>query len=75
MTKKDYELIARAIKNSTDYNREQSQRMSASEEYRMNHVDYLCEDKSVALNLATLLMADNPRFDTDRFLKACGVES
>lgn len=74
MTKKDYQLIAKAIKLAIDYNRTQSGRMSASEEYRMAHVDYIVEDESVAINLAALLQEDNPRFDRTKFLTACGIQ-
>lgn len=74
LTRKDYVMLAQAIKLSADYNRTQSERMTASEEYRMSHVDYLVEDQSVAINIATLLSEDNPRFDRERFLTACGVK-
>ena len=31
--------------------------------------------KSIIYNTAFIFAADNPNFDRDRFLKACGVES
>ena len=55
MTRKDFELIARVLKNSDevldDYAREALADMFTAE-----------------------LVATNPNFDRDRFLKACGVK-
>lgn len=62
MTRKDYELIARALK-----------------EARMHAIRSDAEEgggfwlRVVASELALALASDNPRFDRDRFLKACGV--
>lgn len=75
MTRKDYEMIAKAVRLAIDYNRQASQRMSASEEYRLAHVDYMVEDGVIATNLATLFQADNPKFDRERFLVACGIDN
>ena len=57
MTKKDYVLIAQAIKGGTVYH---------DEGYinKISFVNDLCEK----------LKADNPSFDSKRFLTACGVE-
>ena len=60
MTRKDYQLIAKTINDlMADFNN--------------------CGDDSVSLalvsqELASALQADNPRFDTARFLTACGVK-
>ena len=75
MTKKDYELIAKAIRLQVDYNIAQSKRMTASEKYRLNHVDYYVENGNVAINLATLLQEQDPKFNRSKFLKACGIEA
>jgi hypothetical protein len=75
MTKKDYELIAKAIRLQVDYNIAQSKRMTASEKYRLNHVDYYVENGNVALNLATLLQEHDPKFNRSKFLQACGLEA
>lgn len=64
MTRKDYVLIAAALNN-----------------VRLRLVD---SDYTLAFNagieataneLCSTLALDNPRFDTERFLKACGVAS
>ena len=59
MTRKDYILIAEAIEPV----------ISAS------HFDSARKDgaRRVAVRVAAALSADNPRFDRERFLKACGV--
>jgi hypothetical protein len=54
MTKKDFELIAEAIKEIT-----------AS--------DYPQDRKDKAQLFASVLATTNPRFDSARFLSACGV--
>lgn len=64
MTKKDYEAIARAIKQSGEH-------QAVDEGY--------CEGwqaavSSVTHRVANVMQADNPRFDRSRFLKACGVQ-
>lgn len=75
MTKKDYELIAKAIRLQVDYNKTESERMTASEKYRLSHVDYQVEDASIAINLVTLLQGHNEKFNRSKFLKACGLEA
>lgn len=56
MTKKDYELIAREIKDG---------------EMLGNAFE---TKNTIALKLAKALQAENPRFDKEKFLKACGIE-
>lgn len=59
MTRKDYVLIAGAVKEARD----------------ASHTPYLREGiEKAASHIATALQFDNPRFDRDRFLKACGVK-
>ena len=60
MTKRDFELIARVVRNMT----------SASMGYQSTRARLL-----VAENFSGELSVDHPRFDRARFLKACGVES
>jgi hypothetical protein len=64
MTRKDYELIAAAITRATESANEQ-------EEYilRCAALDGI---QRAAIALAFGLHADNPRFNYDRFLRACG---
>jgi len=59
MTRKDYILIAAAIQSAM------IQGYSGAEWAR----------QCVAHNIALALANDNPRFDRERFLKACGVQS
>lgn len=59
MTKKDYILIAEAIKKTSD-----SAKGNLSEE---------CAVQATACNIADVLERDNTRFDRSRFLEACGV--
>lgn len=60
MTRKDYQRIADAINLMID------PIGSLSSEPNATVV-------AVALSLATTIRDDNPRFDCDRFLKACGA--
>jgi hypothetical protein len=61
MTRKDYEAIAEVIKDARDY---------------------WCPDGanladpcslSIACGIAAVMQTDNPRFDRDKFLTACGI--
>jgi len=57
MTRKDYELIAKAIRCA-----------SAAP-------GYAARNSFAAFAIADALASDNPRFDRERFLKACGIQS
>lgn len=61
MTRKDYELIAKALKTQIEISR------------TYNEEDGEFAVTNIAFDLVTDLAKDNPRFDRDRFLKACGV--
>lgn len=63
MTRKDYILIAEALKTVRD---------GYSPHWNAN-LFRACDDH--AHDLADRLGRDNPRFERDRFLKACGVAS
>ena len=60
MTRKDYELIAAYIRNS---------RAGI-----IDGLDPIQEIDSVTAGLADRLAADNPQFNRDRFLAACGID-
>lgn len=62
MTKKDYELIARNIRCA---------RAHALECGETRAVWYL---ESLAENLVSGFIRDNPRFDRVKFLAACGID-
>jgi hypothetical protein len=64
MTRKDYELIAKVFKGANVPNPDKDEWNKA----------YSYGIKQSALDMADALAADNPRFDRERFLKACGVE-
>lgn len=59
MSKKDYVAVARIISNT----RELCQAKEAREA-----TTYIASD------LAREFVKDNPRFDSDKFLRACGLE-
>ena len=58
MTKKDYQLIAGSLRMTNEWN---------GGAIRRDLFVILCE------NLANALNRDNPRFDHQRFLEACGI--
>jgi hypothetical protein len=62
MTRKDYEAIARALRNSRIGF--PGSREAAAGETALGHAAKLLSDHCAA---------DNPRFDRARFLKACGL--
>lgn len=59
MTRKDFELIARNFKTFTD-------------DCEPDQAELIGE---FASSLAIYLKSTNPLFNTERFLKACGVET
>lgn len=63
MTKKHYELIAKAIKKQWDV---QVSITGTGDKSLAIH--------ETALRIAHALKDDNNKFDTDRFLTACGVK-
>lgn len=62
MSRKDYELIARAIYGSLI--------QSGSLESQDRFID---QHRMTARHVANALERENPRFDRDRFIEACGV--
>jgi hypothetical protein len=66
MTRKDFELIARVIRQTRDVSTEDSPEFIEGQ---------LTMNDAVAQALAAELWATNERFDADRFRKACGVTS
>jgi hypothetical protein len=63
MTRKDYVLIAESIKGAINYESNFNENKDKAEA-----LNYL------ALRLSSAFENDNPRFDRDRFLTACGVK-
>ena len=74
MTKKDYELIAKTLNHAREYEGKTPDDKKT--------ILALLDDKKTILALLDVLADDlseelaeeNPRFDRNRFLKACGVE-
>lgn len=62
MTKKDYILIAKAVKEARD----DVQNAPHNEKYIVS---------TVAFALARELEKDNSRFDRQKFIEACGIEA
>ena len=74
MTRKDYELIAAAIRYHL------ARVGGLDDAYGIEQCDTIddgamAEIADLAVSLADSLATTNPRFDRNRFLKACGVES
>jgi hypothetical protein len=67
MTKKDFELIARAM-DDAQYAIRQKENPEAIATL-LDGVSYACD------YIADALATSNPRFDRERFLTACGVQS
>ncbi len=65
MTRKDYVAIAKAISDGQFIN------CPTEADLFMN----LSTRVKIARQLAETMAQDNPRFDRERFLKACGVQS
>ncbi len=71
MTRKDYELIAKAIRDTQA--RIQNDHVQYSETFLMaQRDDKLRGVRRTATHLAVELLADNPAFNQQRFLTACG---
>ncbi len=64
MTKKDYELIAQSIWRSGYIKDNNKIRQEARE--KMRHL--------IAIDIASSLKNENPRFDQSKFYKACGID-
>lgn len=62
MTKKDYLLIAEALK-------------TARTDYPTQRPDAVQQSEDDAYAIAYALAKENPRFDRARFLEACGIGS
>ncbi len=73
MTKKDYAAIAAAINNGTVMFPN-----AANESNADRHEAFIAgandQVKQLARRIADVMQADNPRFDRELFLKACGIE-
>jgi len=64
MTKRDYLVIARSIKNYMSVHKYITSHYTVSGNIT-SFVHFLCDD----------LEADNPKFDREKFIKACGLDN
>ena len=65
MTRKDYVAIAKAINDAMAHER----RICPQDALAQS--EHIC--RALAGNIANTVARDNPRFDRERFLKACGI--
>lgn len=65
MTKKDYIIVARSIWRSGMIQDKNKVRQQAREDMR----------RLIAHDLCGEMKADNPKFDANKFLKACNVQN
>jgi hypothetical protein len=77
MTRKDYEIIARAFRIYTDADKAAEttqQRTTGHYKYEQSDTDRARQSRiqALALTLADNLKEDNPAFSHDAFLSACG---
>ena len=64
MTKKDYELLAEAIRGSL-----------LESVWSASKINYAEQHKVTAKHVADALERDNPLFNRDKFVAACGVQN
>lgn len=74
MTRKDYEIIAAVLKQYTDAdNANWTHLESAGFEPSAKDRAMLQRTRLIVRDLSAALQQDNPRFNQDTFLKACGL--
>ncbi len=66
-TKRQFELIADILRTHV---------VAWDETRSLDTTSAICHSvvRSIAHDFALLFASDNPRFDTERFMKACGLE-
>lgn len=74
MTKKDYIKFAAMIKARVDELHSEVKQVNQLTDYS-NLRGKLSEVQHFAGEMANIFADDNDRFDSDRFLKACGVKN
>lgn len=66
MSKKDYEMVAESIRTDYEYFMSTTPTLSTISASAV---------KSVALGLSLAFSQDNPKFNSEKFLKACGIDT
>ena len=74
MTRKDYVMIAEAIRESLQTIRRELQFEGLNDHTRAILTGESAGIKFAALRLADTLRQDNPRFEWKRFMQACGFD-
>lgn len=74
MTKKDYIKFAAMLNTHID-NTQKSIGLSTTHDVLEYHTARLTEVEAIVRDVADIFQDDNPRFDRDRFLQACGIKS
>ena len=74
MTRKDYELIAAVFKRYADADSANEEHLKSAG-FETPHADRARASRTrlIIRDIATALQQDNPRFNPDTFLKACGL--
>ena len=75
MTRKDYELIARALREQRETAMTLARETQASPKLASAHRSHRTGIELAAHGIAEALAKENQRFNVERFLKACGVQS
>ena len=73
MTKKDYDAIAEAINYGTVMFPDAANESNA-DRYEAFMAGANDQVKQIVRRIADVMQADIPRFDRERFFKACGIE-
>lgn len=75
MTRKDYVLIAEVFRNAKQYQDRYISELTGDDRELTEEIETIIRDarEQLAADLASKLNADNPAFDRQRFLTACGI--
>jgi len=72
MTRKDYVMIAAALRETLDAIERESAAMAVGDSTRAALAGERLGVRHAALRVMEALASDNPRFERETFLKACG---
>lgn len=74
MTRKDYELLAQVLRRYTDTDNAHIKHMEETD-FEPSDTDRARSSRTrlIIRDIATALEIDNPRFNPETFLKACGL--
>lgn len=72
MTKKDYKVIAEAVRLYGDFIRENMSN-GVNDAILDKNLDRIQASNTIILDLSNALERNYPNFDRDKFLEACGI--